>query len=180
MCLLDLFISGHVWVSFQKCISLFQGVSSQLNLGCGVVGLPCGSSVDSACNAGDTGDSGSILGSGRSPGGGHSNPLHYSCLGNPTDRGAWWAIIQGVAKSRTRRSHWAHSTHALGVGMLLLSVLVGELVKTQVEFTEDKGFAHKWDLVCTLLGEQKLGWSHCQRGATSLIRTLICAGLKVN
>ena len=59
------------------------------------------------------------------------------------DRGAWQATIQGVAKSQTRRSRGAHSTHALGVGMLVLSVLVGELVKTQVEFTEDKGFAHK-------------------------------------
>ena len=36
---------------------------------------------------------------GRSPGGGHGNPLQYSCLGNPTDRGAWWAKIHGVAKS---------------------------------------------------------------------------------
>ena len=40
-------------------------------------------------NAGDTGDMGSIPGSGRSPGGGHGSPLQYSCLENPTDRGAW-------------------------------------------------------------------------------------------
>ena len=40
-------------------------------------------------NAGDTGDSGSIPGSGRSPGGGNGNPLQYSCLGNPMDRGDW-------------------------------------------------------------------------------------------
>ena len=44
----------------------------------------------------------SIPGSGRSPGGGHSNPLQYSCLENPMDRGAWWATVHGVAKSRTR------------------------------------------------------------------------------
>ena len=47
-------------------------------------------------NAGDTG---SIPGLGRSPGGGHGNPLQYSCLENPTDRGVWWATVQGFAKS---------------------------------------------------------------------------------
>ena len=41
---------------------------------------------------------GSITGSGRSPGEGHGNPLQYSCLGNPMDRGAWWATVRGVAK----------------------------------------------------------------------------------
>ena len=46
-------------------------------------------------------DEDSIPGSGRSPGEGNGNPLQYSCLGNPTDRGAWWAAIHGVAKSRT-------------------------------------------------------------------------------
>ena len=43
---------------------------------------------ESTCNAGDTGDMGSILGSSRSPGGGHGNPLHYSCQENPMDREA--------------------------------------------------------------------------------------------
>ena len=43
----------------------------------------------------------SILESGRSPGGGHGNPLQYSCLENPMDRGAWWATVHRVAKSRT-------------------------------------------------------------------------------
>ena len=46
-----------------------------------------------ACNSGDTGDTGSIPGSGSSPGGGHSNPLQYSCLENPMDRGAWRATV---------------------------------------------------------------------------------------
>jgi len=49
----------------------------------------------------DLRDVGSIPGSGRSLGGGHGNPLQYSCLGNPKDRGAWWAIVHGVTKSRT-------------------------------------------------------------------------------
>ena len=46
----------------------------------------------------NAGDSGSIPGSGRSPGGGNGNPLQYSDLGNPMDRGAWWATVHGVAK----------------------------------------------------------------------------------
>ena len=45
------------------------------------------------------GDAGSIPGSGRSLGGGNGNPFQYSCLGNPMDRGAWWATIHGVTKS---------------------------------------------------------------------------------
>ena len=52
-------------------------------------------------NAGDAGDTGSIPGLGRSPGGGNGNPLHYSCLGNPMNRGAWRATLHGVAESRT-------------------------------------------------------------------------------
>ena len=51
-----------------------------------------------SANAGDPGDSGLILGSGRFPGEGHGNPLHYSCLGNLMGGGAWWAIVYGVAK----------------------------------------------------------------------------------
>ena len=46
----------------------------------------------------NAGDVGSISGLGRSPGEGNGNPLQYSCLGNPRDRGAWWATVCGVAK----------------------------------------------------------------------------------
>ena len=46
----------------------------------------------------NSGDTGSIPGSGRSPGEGNSNPLQYSCLGNPVDRGAWQAAVHEVAK----------------------------------------------------------------------------------
>ena len=52
-------------------------------------------------NARDVGDAGSVPGSGRSPGGGHGNPLQYSCLENPMDRGVWQVIVHGVAKSQT-------------------------------------------------------------------------------
>ena len=53
-------------------------------------------------NAGDIRDPGSIPGLGRSPGEGYGNPLQYSCLENPMDRGDWWAIVHGVAKSQIR------------------------------------------------------------------------------
>ena len=49
-------------------------------------------------NAGDLRDAGSIPGLGRSPGGGHGNPLQYSCLENPMDRGAWRTTVHKVAK----------------------------------------------------------------------------------
>ena len=49
----------------------------------------------------DVRDAGSIPGSGRSPGEGHGNPLQYSCLENPMDRGACWATAHGVTKSET-------------------------------------------------------------------------------
>ena len=55
-------------------------------------------------NAGDLRVMGSIPGSGRSPAEGNSNPLQYSCLGKPMDRGAWWATVLGVAKSWTQLS----------------------------------------------------------------------------
>ena len=53
---------------------------------------------DGKASAYNAGDPGSIPGSGRSPGEGNGNPLQYSCLGNPMDRGAWWAIVHGVTK----------------------------------------------------------------------------------
>ena len=49
-------------------------------------------------NAGDIRDAGLIPGLGRSPAGGNGNPLPYSCLGNPMDRGAWWATFHIVAE----------------------------------------------------------------------------------
>ena len=49
----------------------------------------------------NAGDVGSIPGLARSLGGENGNPLQYPCLGNPMDRGAWWAIVQGAAKSQT-------------------------------------------------------------------------------
>ena len=64
--------------------------------------IPDGSEVK--VPARNSGDPGSILGLGRSPGEGNGNPLQYSCLENSMDRGAWRATVYGVAKSRTQLS----------------------------------------------------------------------------
>ena len=53
-------------------------------------------------NTGDSGDRNSILGSGRFPGGGNGNPVQYSCLENPMDRGAWQASVQGGRREADR------------------------------------------------------------------------------
>ena len=68
-----------------------------------------------SANAGDARDAGLIPGLGRAPGGGHGNPLQYSCLENPMDRGAWRAAAHGVAKSGTRLTD-QHTT--LNVGLV--------------------------------------------------------------
>ena len=68
-------------------------------------GVPSGAVVkNSPANSGDARDMGSIPGLGRSPGVENGNPLQYSCLGNPMDREAEWAIVHEVAKSRARLS----------------------------------------------------------------------------
>ena len=53
-----------------------------------------------SASAGETREVDSVPGSGRSPGEGNGNPLQYSCLENPMDRGAWWATVDGVTKAR--------------------------------------------------------------------------------
>ena len=58
----------------------------------------------SAYNTRAIGDLGLILGLGRFPGGRHGNPLQYSCLENPMDKGAWWAIVHAVTKNQTQLS----------------------------------------------------------------------------
>ena len=72
-----------------------------------LLGFPGGSDCkESAYNAGDLG---SIPGLGRVLGGEHGNPRQYSCLEIPMDRGAWWAAVHRVAKSRTRLSDFSFS-----------------------------------------------------------------------
>ena len=64
-----------------------------------------GKNKEAACDAGDLG---SIPGLERSPGEGNGNPFQYSGLENSMDRGAWWATVHGIAKSRTQLSDFTH------------------------------------------------------------------------
>ena len=98
----------------------------------GVKGSPGGASKEhvvknTPANAGDVRDSGSIPGSGRSPRGGHGNPLQYSCLENPMDRGAWWVTVRGVTRVR---KDWSN-LGAVAVGIkwyLTVAVIHNSLV----------------------------------------------------
>ena len=71
-------------------------------------------------NTGGIRDAVSISGSGRSPGEGNGNPLQYSCLENPMDRGAWWATVHGVAKSQTQPKRLStHPARTQGSNLVL-------------------------------------------------------------
>ena len=84
----------------QRCGTKDGGQNKYMGTSKCVLGFPGSSgSAESACNAEDLG---SIPGLGRSCGEGNSNPLQYSCMENPMDRGAWWATVHGVEKSQTR------------------------------------------------------------------------------
>ena len=78
----------------------------------GPEGFPGSSEVK--VSASNVGDLGSIPGLGRSPGEGNGNPLQYPCLENPMDRGAWWATVHRVTKSRTRLSDFTFTFHFHG------------------------------------------------------------------
>ena len=80
--------------SVLQCLAFFMVQLSH------PLGFPGGSEVKASASS--LGDMGSIPGSGRSPGEGNGNPLQYSCLKNPMDRGAWGATVHGVAKSQAR------------------------------------------------------------------------------
>ena len=102
-------------------------------------------------NAGDTGDVGSIPGLGKSTGVGNGSPLQYSCLGNPTDRGAWWATVHALAKSRT----WLSTAHSK---FITCSVLV-PVLKTRETITNDVGLPspNPWSICEGEMGHE--GWS---------------------
>ena len=70
----------------------------------------CGGSVVKNLPA-DAGDAGSIPGLGRCPEERYNNRLQYACLGNPMDRGTWWATAHGITKNQTQLSDWAPTTH---------------------------------------------------------------------
>ena len=79
-----------------------------------VLGLPSWlSSKEFTCNAGGAGDAGLFPGWGRSPGGAHGNPLEYSCLKSPMDRGAWQAMVHRVTKSWTQLKGLSMHAHVM-------------------------------------------------------------------
>ena len=83
-----------LWLGLQmsgNCVCIFLKSKDYL-------GFPGGTVKNLPANAGDVGP---VPGWGRSPGGGHSNPLQYSCLEHPTDRGAWQATVHSVAELDT-------------------------------------------------------------------------------
>ena len=103
-----LLCQGDPKLQYDRCWWLLQGLKVIY------LGFPGGSvGEESTCNAGDAGDSGSIPGLGRSLAEGHSNPLQYSCLENPMDRGAWQAAVHSAAK-RWTTLNWL-SMHACRV-----------------------------------------------------------------
>ena len=103
--LLDMFLEaeslvvGCVWILLNSFPSGYSSLHSHQPC----MGLPQWlSSKEFACSLGAAEEVGSIPGSRRSPGGGHGNPLQYSCLENAMDRGAWWSTIYRVTKNRTQ------------------------------------------------------------------------------
>ena len=96
----DLGVEDSILISFLETHK-----HNFLVLVCVYVGFPGGSVVQNVpANAGNTRDTGSIPGLGRSPGGGNGNPLLYSCLENPMDKGAWRATVHGITKIGTQLS----------------------------------------------------------------------------
>ena len=105
-------------------------------------------------NAGDT-DVGSTFGSGRSPEGGHGNPLQYSCLENPIDRGAWGGYAQGVAKFQTclQRPSTHTRTHKKRNFPALCRVTSGGFC-----FLQEKLWTH---LLCFEPKHSNMSWQCC-------------------
>ena len=96
--------NAHSFNVLQSCWGNIWIMSTE------ALGFPGGSDgKESTCNAGDLG---SIPGLGRSPGGGHGNPLQYSCLENPMDRAAWWAL-QSMGLQRVRHDWTTNHMKAL-------------------------------------------------------------------
>ena len=94
-------------MNFRETMNTFFRISLLPNGASPAAQAPFGSRLilkesvkNQSANAGATGDVGLIPGTGRSPGGVHGNPLQYSCLENPMDRGSWWSTVHRVTKSQ--------------------------------------------------------------------------------
>ena len=122
----------HIW-KFSVHILMKPRLPCYYNIGLIVVpGLPRWlSGKEFACNPGDPS---SVSGSERSPGGGHGNPLQYSCLKNPMDGGAWWATVHGVSKSRTSLSDFSFFL-SLSLSFSFLCMRQDEWCKMNIKLT---------------------------------------------
>ena len=119
--------------------------------------FPGGSEVKaSACNARDLG---SIPGSGSSPGEGNGNPLQYSCLENPMDRGAWWATVHGVVKSRAWLSDLTYYCFPGALGVKNLPTSAGEKKRRRFDPLVRKiPWRREWQLTPVFLPGESHGW----------------------
>ena len=94
-------------------------------------GFPGGTGgKEPVCYAGGIWDLSSIPGLGRPPGGEHGNPLQYSCLENPTDRGGWWATVKRVAKSQTELKRLSRQAHTWLTGSQFPGRSLGRILRT--------------------------------------------------
>ena len=130
-----------IWI--LKYVNLLKPKTSQVAL---VV-------KNTPASAGDARDIGSIPGWGRSPGEGNGNPLQYSCLENPMDRGAWWATVRGVAESDTKKLmhlefHKSWATSPLPPRVSSLSSWV--LAKQKLMFDTDRIHSYVTENVCLI------------------------------
>ena len=123
-------------------------------------------------NAGDVRDRGSVPGLGRSPGGGHGNRLQYSCLENPTVRGAWWATVRRITKSWTQLKRLNLHTQT-DLKHLLMNITS---VDIQMAFmTCDETCLTGWDSAVTWVNNSLL-W-YLMRRVDSLEKTLMLGGI---
>ena len=121
--------------------------------------------VKNPTNAGDTGDTGLIPRSGRSPGGGNGNPLQCSCLGNSMDRGAWQATVHRVAKESDMTEQLLIHTCRLLPGFLLwlLLMLMGILESGTQALTLQTG------------AQRGCPWPCCDKEAELRFKDSLCA-----
>ena len=99
-------------------------------------GFPGGSVVKNLLA--NAGDAGLIPGSGRSPGGGNDNPLQYSCLENPMDRRAWWAVVHGVRKE-------VDTTERLNSNSMLTAIVRSLLQRQNMSFSTN-AVSSRWGM----------------------------------
>ena len=121
-------LSLYPWLNEERARECWDNPAFQL---CIWLAFPGGSMVKNPpASAGDIRDTGSIPGLGRFPGEGNGNPLQYSCLGNPMDRGAWWAVVHGVAKESDLTQQLSNNAGAYFRIFFVTAVLVTKFLVT--------------------------------------------------